>query len=40
LDPELADGLHDWRQGVKFRKQGDAVYAIYEGVEGETLAGS
>lgn len=40
LDPSLADGLHQWREGVQFRKQGDAVYAIYEGVEGETLAGS
>jgi N-acetylglucosamine-6-phosphate deacetylase len=39
LDPMLQDGLHEWREGVMFRKKGDAVYAIYEGVPGETLAG-
>jgi N-acetylglucosamine-6-phosphate deacetylase len=39
LDPALEDGIHDWRPGVVFRKKGDAVYAIYDGVPGETLAG-
>lgn len=39
LDPKLEDGMHNWRPGVRFRKTGDAVYAVYDGVPGETLAG-
>lgn len=35
LDPHLKDGVHDWRDGRRFYKEGDALY-----VEGtSTLAG-
>jgi len=36
MDPNLPDGLHDWRPGTKFRKEGPTVY-----IDGtNTLAGS
>ncbi|KAF5321216.1 hypothetical protein D9619_001679 [Psilocybe cf. subviscida] len=36
LDPYLQDGVHEWRDGKRFLKQGDSLY-----VEGtDTLAGS
>jgi len=35
LDPHLKDGIHDWRDGRRFYKEGDKLY-----VEGTTtLAG-
>lgn len=36
LDPSLPDGVHDWRPGVKFRKDGYKV--VIDGTD--TLAGS
>ncbi|KAF5393371.1 hypothetical protein D9757_000502 [Collybiopsis confluens] len=36
LDPNLRDGLHDWRDGKRFVKEGDKLYL--EGTD--TLAGS
>lgn len=35
MDPALPDGVHDWRPGVKFRKEGYKV--TIEGTD--TLAG-
>jgi len=36
MDPNLPDGVHDWRDGIKFRKEGHKV-----SIEGtDTLAGS
>jgi len=35
LDPNLKDGIHDWRDGKRFLKEGEKLY-----VEGtNTLAG-
>lgn len=36
MDPNLPDGVHDWREGIKFRKEGYKV--LIEGTT--TLAGS
>jgi N-acetylglucosamine-6-phosphate deacetylase len=35
LDPSLPDGVHDWREGVKFRK--DGIKVVIDGTN--TLAG-
>lgn len=26
LDPHLQDGVHDWRDGLRFYKEGDKLY--------------
>lgn len=36
MDPNLPDGVHNWRPGVQFRKEGSTVYIN----ETNTLAGS
>ena len=35
LDPNLKDGIHEWRDGKRFVKEGDKLYLAPEVLQGK-----